>query len=41
MTKRAAPEIQASRPPQVQAFEPSPQMMDKWQSNIRGDGSKA
>ncbi len=35
MTQRAAPEIKASRPAQVQAYEPSPQMMDKWQSNIQ------
>ncbi|SCX88637.1 head maturation protease, ClpP-related [Paracoccus tibetensis] len=39
MTLRAAPEIKAARPPQVQALEPSPQMLDKWQSNIRAADS--
>lgn len=39
MTLRAAPEILVSRPAQVQAFEPSPQMMDRWQSGLRAADS--
>lgn len=41
MTLRAAPEIRVSRPPQVQAYEPMPQMMDRWQSGLRAaDGGQ-
>lgn len=35
MTLRAAPEIKVSRPATVQAYEPSPQLMDRWQSGLR------
>ncbi|MEG4645184.1 head maturation protease, ClpP-related [Paracoccus sp. APAP_BH8] len=41
MTLRAAPEIRVSRPAQVQAYEPSPQMMDRWSSGLRAaDGDR-
>ena len=41
MTQRAAPEIKVARPAQVQAFEPSTKMMDRWQSGLRAaDGER-
>lgn len=35
MTLRSAPEISLSRPPRVQAYEPDPGLLDRWQAGLR------
>ncbi|SDX64901.1 ATP-dependent Clp protease proteolytic subunit, partial [Paracoccus sanguinis] len=35
MTLRNAPEITLSRPPRVQAYEPDPTLMDRWNAGLR------
>lgn len=39
MTQRNAPEISLSRPPKVQAFDPDPALMARWQSGLRAEGA--
>lgn len=41
MTLRAAPEIKIARPASIRAFEPGPQLMDRWKSGLRAlDGDQ-
>lgn len=39
MTLRNAPEVRLSRPPKVQAYEPDPALMDKWNAALRAEDS--
>nr|BDD46300.1 ATP-dependent Clp protease proteolytic subunit [Moraxellaceae bacterium] len=41
MTLRSAPPINLSRPPKVQAFEPDPALMDRWQAGLRAADARA
>ncbi|MDO5658298.1 MAG: Clp protease ClpP [Paracoccus sp. (in: a-proteobacteria)] len=38
MTIRQAPDIQMSRPPKVQAYEPDPALMARWNEGLRAEG---
>ena len=37
MTLRNAPEVRLSRPPKVQAYEPDPALMDRWNAGLRAE----
>ncbi|MBB1493310.1 Clp protease ClpP [Paracoccus sp. MC1854] len=41
MTLRSAPPISLSRPPRVQAYEPDPGLLDRWQAGLRTTDASA